>query len=92
VIVSKKTAAVPRPPGEAGLRRGRGVLERGAAAGEKDWQQLVMFQRMAEDLRLPSRVLACPTVREPDGLAISGRNAKLTPPLERLRDVSVPAS
>jgi len=47
--------------------------------GEKDWQQLVMFQRMAEDLRLPSRVLACPTVREPDGLAISSRNAKLTP-------------
>jgi pantoate--beta-alanine ligase len=48
--------------------------------GEKDWQQLVIFQRMAEDLRLPSRVLACPTVREPDGLAISSRNAKLTPP------------
>ena len=47
--------------------------------GEKDWQQLVIFQRMAEDLRLPSRVLACPTVREPDGLAISSRNAKLTP-------------
>ena len=47
--------------------------------GEKDWQQLVMFQRMTEDLRLPSRVLACPTVREPDGLALSGRNAKLTP-------------
>jgi pantoate--beta-alanine ligase len=47
--------------------------------GEKDWQQLVMFRRMAEDLRLPSRVVGCPTLREPDGLAISGRNAKLTP-------------
>jgi pantoate--beta-alanine ligase len=47
--------------------------------GEKDWQQLVIFQRMATDLRLPSRVLGCPTVREPDGLAISSRNTKLTP-------------
>ena len=46
--------------------------------GEKDWQQLVMFQRMAEDLRLPSRVLACPTVREPDGLALSSRNRNLS--------------
>jgi pantoate--beta-alanine ligase len=47
--------------------------------GEKDWQQLVMFQRMAEDLRLPSRVLASPTVREADGLAVSSRNTRLSP-------------
>jgi len=46
--------------------------------GEKDWQQLVMFQRMAEDLRLPSRVVGCPVQREPDGVAISGRNSKLS--------------
>jgi pantoate--beta-alanine ligase len=47
--------------------------------GEKDWQQLVMFQRMAEDLLLPSRILASPTVREPDGLAVSSRNTRLGP-------------
>ncbi|EIV91915.1 pantoate--beta-alanine ligase [Frankia sp. QA3] len=47
--------------------------------GEKDWQQLVMFQRMAEDLHLPSRVVGCPTRREPDGVAISSRNTKLSP-------------
>jgi pantoate--beta-alanine ligase len=47
--------------------------------GEKDWQQLVAFQRMAEDLRLPSRVIGCPTLREPDGLAISSRNTRLSP-------------
>jgi pantoate--beta-alanine ligase len=46
--------------------------------GEKDWQQLVMFQRMAEDLLLPSRVVGCPTLREPDGVAISSRNSRLT--------------
>jgi len=47
--------------------------------GEKDWPQLVMFQRMAEDLLLPSRILASPTVRERDGLAVSSRNARLSP-------------
>src|SRR5699024_10639316 len=46
--------------------------------GEKDWQQLVMFQRMAEDLLLPSKVLSSPTLREPDGVAISSRNGRLT--------------
>jgi pantoate--beta-alanine ligase len=45
--------------------------------GEKDWQQLVMFQRMALDLKLPASVVGCPTLREADGLAISSRNAKL---------------
>jgi len=47
--------------------------------GEKDWQQLVMFQRMAEDLHLPSRVVGTPIQREADGVAISGRNSKLSP-------------
>lgn len=47
--------------------------------GEKDWPQLVMFQRMAEDLVFGSRVIGSPTVREPDGLAVSSRNSRLTP-------------
>jgi pantoate--beta-alanine ligase len=47
--------------------------------GEKDWQQLVMFVRLADDLAYPVEVLGCPTVREDDGLAVSSRNAQLTP-------------
>jgi len=47
--------------------------------GEKDWQQLVVVTRLAADLGLPVEVVGCPTVREPDGLAVSSRNAYLTP-------------
>jgi pantoate--beta-alanine ligase len=46
--------------------------------GEKDYQQYLVLKAMAEDLCLPVRVLACPIVREPDGLAMSSRNAYLT--------------
>jgi pantoate--beta-alanine ligase len=46
--------------------------------GEKDWQQLVMFVRLAEDLAYPVEVLGCPTIREDDGVAVSSRNAQLT--------------
>ena len=46
--------------------------------GEKDWQQLVMFVRLAEDLEYPVEVIGCPTVREVDGVAVSSRNAQLT--------------
>jgi pantoate--beta-alanine ligase len=45
--------------------------------GEKDWQQLVMFQRLASDLFYPVEVLGSPTIREPDGLALSSRNSQL---------------
>ena len=47
--------------------------------GAKDWQQIAVVRRMAADLSLPVEVVACPTVREPDGLAMSSRNVYLTP-------------
>ena len=47
--------------------------------GQKDAQQVMVITRMARDLGIPTRVVACPTVREPDGLALSSRNALLTP-------------
>lgn len=52
--------------------------------GEKDWQQLQIVRRLVTDLNLPVRVTGCPTVREPDGLALSSRNARLTPEARRI--------
>lgn len=47
--------------------------------GQKDAQQVLVIRRVVRDLDIPVRVVACPTVREADGLAMSSRNAYLDP-------------
>ncbi|HEY3522821.1 MAG TPA: pantoate--beta-alanine ligase, partial [Candidatus Limnocylindrales bacterium] len=46
--------------------------------GQKDAQQVMVIRRMARDLAIGTEVVACPTVREPDGLAVSSRNVHLS--------------
>ena len=46
--------------------------------GQKDAQQAIVIKRMAADLNMPLQIVVCPTIREPDGLALSSRNKYLT--------------
>ena len=47
--------------------------------GQKDAQQVMVIRRMADDLAIGTEVVTCPTIREPDGLAMSSRNVHLSP-------------
>lgn len=57
--------------------------------GEKDWQQLQIVTRMARDLDLSVAIRPMPTIREPDGLAMSSRNQRLSPQ-DRERAAAIP--
>ncbi len=59
--------------------------------GQKDAQQVVVIRRLIADLNLPVRIEVCPTVREPDGLAMSSRNARLSG-AERRQALALPAA
>lgn len=65
------------------------ALPDAAYFGQKDAQQLLVIRRVVRDLTIPVDIIACPTSREPDGLARSSRNVRLTP-TDRDRAAAIP--
>lgn len=63
------------------------VMPHRAYFGQKDYQQSVVVRRMAADLNCNLEIVVLPTVREPDGLAMSSRNTRLTPEQRRAASV-----
>jgi len=59
-----------------------------ACFGQKDYQQFIIIKSMVRALNWPIEIIACPTVRDPDGMAMSSRNQYLSP-TERLRGLSI---
>ena len=57
--------------------------------GQKDAQQLLVVRRMVADLGIPAEIVACPTVRDPDGLAKSSRNVRLSA-ADRAQALAIP--
>lgn len=56
-----------------------GVMPDKAFFGSKDYQQVMVVKSLVKQLSLPVEIIACPILREPDGLAMSSRNTRLTP-------------
>ena len=83
-VLSKPLEGVSRPghfDGVATVVAKMTCLTQPARAyfGQKDAQQTVVVRRMVEDLGMLTEIVVCPTIREPDGLAMSSRNAYLSP-------------
>ena len=67
------------------------VPAQAAYFGAKDWQQTRVVRQMVRDLAVPIEIVVCPTIREPDGLALSSRNAYLSA-ADRSRAVALAAA